>query len=187
VRARPVWRAGALVAATVAVLACGDADDPLELTDAEVRRDTSAYAGIDYELTSDNYRRWVTANALLDSAGIQPTARLSTVDPSDDEIDAVVDAIEEDARARAALDSADISPKDYVLTTIALAQSWDAVKRPGTVTGAPVTNVALVRRELSTGTAPAARPTSRYVDDDRPRKRGKGKARGRGKGKRGKG
>lgn len=144
----------------------------------------SAYEGIDYELTSDNYRRWLRANALLDSAAITPAARISTVDPDDDEIDAVVDAMEADARARAALDSADISAEDYVLTTIALAQSWDAVHRPGTVANAPASNVAFLRGEATSGSPVATRPTSRYVDDDRPRKRGKGKAKGRGRGRR---
>lgn len=169
--------------------ACRDEADPRGLTDSAVLTDTSAYEGIDYHLTSDNYRRWLVANALLDSAAITPAARISTRDPDDDEIDAVVAAMEEDARARAALDSADISARDYVLTTIALAQSWDAVNRPGTVTNAPESNVAFLRREAASDARVATRPTSRYVDDDRPRKRGKGKAKGRGhgKGKRGKG
>lgn len=176
----------AAACALALAVACGDGDDPYDLTDGEVVSDTSSYAGIDYELTSENYRRWLTANALLDSAGVSPTAHLSTRDPSDEEIDAVVDAIEDDARARAALDSADISAEDYVLTTIALAQSWDAVNKPGTVVDAPARNVSFLRETV--GVSGAARPTSRYVDDDRPRKRGKGKgkARGRGKGKRGK-
>jgi hypothetical protein len=174
--------------AFVAVLAtsaasCGSTEDPYDLTDSAVLTDTTAYEGIDYDLTSDNYRRWVVANAMLDSLGISPRARLSTRDPDDEEIDDVIDAIEDDERARAALDSADISAKDYVLTTIALAQSWDAVNRPGTVIDAPARNIALVRQEVSARTT--TRPTSRYVDDDRPRKRGKGKAKGRGKGKRG--
>lgn len=169
--------------ALFAVVACRDEDDPFDLTDSAVLTDTSAYEGIDYELTSDNYRRWLVANALLDSAAITPAARISTIDPDDDEIDAVVDAMEDDARARAALDSADISAEDYVLTTIALAQSWDAVNRPGTVANAPAQNVAFLRNETTAGTGIVQRPTSRYVDDDRPRKRGKGKAKGRGRGK----
>ena len=174
---------GAIACAISAIaLGCGDSDDPYDLTDSAVASDTSSYEGIDYELTSDNYRRWTIANSLLDSMDISPAARISTRDPSDDEIDDVIETIEHDERARTALDSADISAKDYVLTTIALAQSWDAVNRPGTVIDAPARNVALVREEVARTTA--SRPTSRYVDDDRPRKRGKGKARGRGKGKR---
>jgi hypothetical protein len=177
-------RAAVILLMAAAATGCGDPDDPYDLTDSAVVSDTSTYEGIDYELTSDNYRRWTVANALLDSMGIAPDTRISTRDPSDDEIDDVINAIEDDERARVALDSADISAKDYVLTTIALAQSWDAVNRPGTVVDAPVRNLALVREEVSKTIS--TRPTSRYVDDDRPRKRGKGKgkARGRGKGKR---
>jgi hypothetical protein len=184
----PVWFV--LVAMLAgASLACRDEADPHALTDSAALADTSAYDGIDYELTSDNYRRWLVANELLDSAAITPAARLSTIAPDDDEIDAVVGAMEDDARARAALDSADISAEDYVLTTIALAQSWDAVNRPGTVANAPAANVAFLRSEASSGTGVVRRPTSRYVDDDRPRRRGKGKAKGRNRGrdKRGKG
>jgi hypothetical protein len=180
-------RAAAILFVAIGAASCGDSDDPYDLTDGAVVGDTSSYEGIDYELTSDNYRRWTVANALLDSMGISPDTRISTRDPSDDEIEDVIDAIENDERARAALDSADISAKDYVLTTIALAQSWDAVNRPGMVVDAPSRNIALVREEVSKSIT--TRPTSRYVDDDRPRKRGKGKgkARGRGKAKRGKG
>ena len=173
-----------LVAILTAAACSGDAD-PYDLTDSAVVADTSAYEGIDYELTSDNYRRWLVANALLDSAAITPAARISTIDPDDEEIDAVVEAMQNDPAARAALDSADISAEDYVLTTIALAQSWDAVNRPGTVANAPAQNAAFLRSESGSGTRITSRPTSRYVDDDRPRKRGKGKgqAKGRGRGK----
>ena len=165
----------------VALAACNRDDDARDLT-----ADTSLSSmpeALDYELTSENYRKWVVANGLLDSMNIEPTERLSTRDPSDEDIDSVVTAIEADERARSAMERAAISAEDYVLTTIALAQSWDAVQGAGAVAKVPEENAAFVRSQASAGTTLSSRPRSRYVDDDRPR-RGKGKAKKRGRGKR---
>lgn len=175
-------RSASTVAALALVLAaCGDDVDRAELTDS-ARGDT-AYEALDYELTSDNYRKWLHANALFDSMAVTPARQVSTIDPSDDEIDAAIEALEDDERARAALDSADISAEDHVLTTIAMAQSWDAVNAPGRVAGAPERNVDFLRSGTAGAAFTATRPSARYVNDDAPRKRGKGKAKGKRKGR----
>ena len=170
----------ALAVALVVALAaaCGDADDPYNLTDGEVVSDTTAYAGIDYDLTSDNYRKWLAANTALDSAGVQPSARLDPRRATDDDIDRVVDALSGDQRARAAIESADISVRDYVLTSVALAQSWDAIDRPGQVTGIPTGNAAFLRSQAAADTLQPLRPRAPVItgggrggDDDSDRRK----------------
>ena len=179
-----------LAAASVVLTAarCGDADDPYDLTDGEVIADTTPYVGIDYELTSDNYKHWLSANAALDSAGVQPAALLNPRGATDDDIERVVNALTDDERARAAIGSADISVRDYVLTSVALAQTWDAVDRPGSVTGIPAQNVACMRTQPAADADVARRPRARFIrrggegrgrDDKGPKREGRGKGRDR--------
>lgn len=190
-------RVGIILVATLS-LACGDDLDRTELTGGDVVQDTASYQGIDYDLTSDNYRRWLAANDALDSARIEPAVRLDPRSATDDDIDRAVKALEADERASTAIRGADISVRDFVLTSVALAQSWDAIDRPTRVTGIPAENVAFLRTQDTGGQAARPRPSTRIIDhsdsdsdsdseaDSDSERRGNGKARGRGKG-RGKG
>lgn len=184
----------ALLALSIGLLAagCGDDADRTELSGGDVVQDTVSYAGIDYDLTSENYRRWLAANDALDSARIEPAVRLDPRAATDDDIDAAVKALEADERATTAIRGADISVRDYVLTSVALAQSWDAIDRPNRVTGIPVENVSFLRTQ-DTGDQAIRRPVARIIGDSDSDSdseadsdsegRGNGKARGRGKGK----
>ena len=175
---------------------CGG-PDVSELRDGEVV-DSAAYQVIDYELTSEKYRKWLAASAALDSANIQPATRLDPRHATDDEIERTVDALEDDSLARAAIESADISVKDYVLTSVALAQTWDAVDRPTAVTGLRAENVAFLREQERTDVSsrPVTRPRARIIQDasdsdsdkvdsdaDSDSDSNRGKAKGKGKGK----
>ena len=184
----------ALLALSLGLLAagCGDDVDRSELTGGEVVQDTVSYQGLDYDLTSENYRRWLAANDALDSARIEPDVRLDPRTATGDDIDAAVTALEADERATTAIRGADISVRDYVLTSVALAQSWDAIDRPNRVSGIPVENVSFLRTQ-DTGAEGTRRPTARIIGDSDSDSdseadsdsegRGNGKARGRGKGK----
>lgn len=172
---------------------CRDDADLSELTGGDVVNDTTSYEAIDYDLTSDNYRRWLAANDALDSARIEPAVRLDPRAATDDDIDAAVKALEADERATTAIRGADISVRDYVLTSVALAQSWDAIDRPNRVSGIPMENVSFLRTQDTGGQATRTRRTSRIIGDSDSDSdseadsdsegRGNGKARGRGKGK----
>lgn len=191
-------RAGSRLALVAVVLvalaaACGDDADRTELTGGDVVQDTVSYQGLDYDLTSENYRRWLAANDALDSARIEPAVRLDPRAATDDDIDAAVKALEADERATTAIRGADISVRDYVLTSVALAQSWDAIDRPNRVSGIPVENVSFLRTQDTGDQAIRTRPTARIIGDSDSDSdseadsdsegRGNGKARGRGKGK----
>lgn len=185
-------RVGIILVATLS-LACGDDLDRTELTGGDVVQDTASYQGIDYDLTSDNYRRWLAANDALDSARIEPAVRLDPRSATDDDIDAAVKALEADERASSTIRGADISVRDYVLTSVALAQSWDAIDRPNRVSGIPVENVTFLRTQDTGDQANRPRPAARIIGDSDSDSdseadsdsegRGNGKARGRGKGK----
>lgn len=180
------WRhALTLILLGMQLVACGDGARD-ELIDGDVALDTASYRGIDYNLTSDNYTRWLAANAALDSARIEPVVTLDPRSATDADIDSAIDALEDDERASSTIRGADISVRDYVLTSVALAQSWDAIDRPTRVTGVPTENVSFLRTRDTNTQVTRSRPVSRIIDYSG--KRGKGKARGRGKGKsRGKG
>ncbi len=149
---------------------------------------------VDYELTSDNYKKWLVAQERLkQNAGDadlgQPADRILLTNPSAESIDGVVRELESNDRTRDAIKSAGLDVRDYVLTTLALYQASDRQDTLGiSPGGVPIraSNIELAslhRDEIST-----ARASSRVrIVDDSPRARGNGKAKGRGKGGKGKG
>lgn len=148
------------------------------------------FVPVDYELTSDTYKKWLVAqqNLARDAGDADlglPAQRVLLTNPSAGSIDSVVDELESVEQTRKAIEAADLSVRDYVLATLALYQATD---RPDTLGVEPggvpirVTNVDLASRNADEiATARSASPV-RFVDD-RPRSRGKGKARGKGKGR----
>lgn len=134
-------------------------------SDGDVLRDSS-YAAIDYALTSDNYKKWVAAQQALDSAGIRPIERIDVRSVSDDDIDRVTGSLESQPPARAAIESAGLSVRDFVLTTIALAQSWDAVNGPSArVLGVRPENLEFLRTQAVGDSIVRARPGAAWIDD----------------------
>lgn len=161
----------------------------------------STYEAIDYTLTSDNYNKWMAAQQALDSAGIRPAERIDVRNVSDDDIDRVTRSLESQPGAKTAIEGAGLSVRDFVLTTIALAQSWDAVNGPSArVLGARPENLDFLRTQAAGDSIVRTRPGAAFIDDsqgvdgsdsdgdsDSERGRGKGKSKNKNKGKRGRG
>lgn len=178
------------LAAPLLAAKCGDADTP-NLSSGEVS--DSTYQAIDYKITSDNYNRWVKAQSALDSVGFPDVARVRVRNATEADIERVVKSLEDEPKTRSAIESADISVRDFVLTTIALAQSWDAVNQPArTISGLPPENVAFLRTRATEDPVARERPRAQFLDDDSDsdseadsdkRGKGKGKAKGKGRGK----
>lgn len=111
-----------------------------------------------------------------------PAERILLTNPSREAIDVVVEYLERNEQTRAAIESAGLGVRDYVLATPALYQATD---RPATLdlgpggVPIPVTNVELARRHADEITAARASSPARIVDD-RPRARGKGKGKAKG-------
>lgn len=154
-----------LILASVLMAArCGDDPDESALVGGEVVPDSVSYEALDYEISSDRYNKWLRAQAALDSVGVDATERVDVRNVSDSDVDRVVRSLDTQANAKAAIESADMSVRDFVLTTVALAQSWDAVNRPGTrVVGIRPTNIDFLRTRQ--GSDAVTRPT-RFVRDD---------------------
>ena len=155
----PIILASVLMAAR-----CGDDPDESALVGGDVVQDSVSYAALDYEISSDRYNQWLRAQAALDSVGVDASERIDVRNVSDGDVDRVVRSLDTQANAKAAIESADMSVRDFVLTTVALAQSWDAVNRPGTrVVGISPTNIDFLRTRQ--GSDAVTRPT-RFVRDD---------------------
>ena len=166
-------------------------------SDGDVLTD-GAYEAIDYRLTSDNYKKWILAQQALDSAGIRPTERIDVRNVSDEDIARVTRSLESQPSAKTAIESAGLSVRDFVLTTIALAQSWDAVNGPSArVLGARPENLDFLRTQAATDGAISQRPVGTIIDNppavdgsdsdsesdsdsDSGRRRGKDKDKGKG-------
>lgn len=157
------------------------------LADGDVTGDSAAYRAVKYELTSDNYRRWHAAEAALDSAGVEASVRLDTRHLTDADIERAIAEVEDDSTVKAAIEGAGLSVRDYVLTTIALAQSWDAVNsRDVRVVGLAQRNADFLRSQAAPGDTVQERPRATVFEDDsdrRPRERPGHRKRGRGHGK----
>lgn len=137
------------------------------LAGGEVVGDSLSHRAVDYELTSDNYRRWLAAQDALDSTDAEGTVRLDTRRLTDEDIDRAIRELEARAKARAAIESVGFSVRDYVLTTIVLAQSWDAVNDPGSrAVGLRAENIEFLRRQAAEDGAVRQRPRARFIDDD---------------------
>lgn len=185
-----------LAGSALLVLACDRGRD--HVSGGDVLSDSVAYEALDYTLTSDNYNKWLRAQHALDSAAVEAPARLDIRHVSENDLERVTEALERQPQARAAIESADMSVKDFVLTTVALAQSWDAVNGPAArVIGARPENLDFLRERSRTDAAVQTRPTGGIVGDDDSddvrdsdrdsdsdsEGRGRGKGRGKGKGK----
>lgn len=86
--------------------------------------DTTEYPGLDYELTRERFDRWQAASQALVGVPVAPVAeRLDVRTATDSDVDRVTDYLEDHAEARHAIEGAGMSPKDYVRTTLAVAQA----------------------------------------------------------------
>lgn len=157
------------VAITVPLMAakCGYANPSGESGGEVISDSLRAYQAVDYPLTSDNYNKWIRAENALDSVNVDATVRRSARELTDEDIDDLVESLEKQPSARAAIESSGLSVRNYVLTTIALAQSWDAVNSTTVrFTGMPPENVEFLRRQAAEDPAVRARPRARFLEGD---------------------
>lgn len=94
----------------------------------------NSYLPVDYELTSELYRKWLVAQENLDGGvgdadRVLSTSRLSVTQPTPERINALVAGLQRNERTRRAIESAGLSVRDYVLTTIALYQALQPPSR----------------------------------------------------------
>ncbi|MGH7637809.1 MAG: hypothetical protein ACREOK_09155 [Gemmatimonadaceae bacterium] len=128
----------------------------------------SSHEAIDYTLTSDNYKKWLVAQQALDSAGIRFDERIDVRSVSDDDVDRVAESLQSRPSARSAIEDAGMSVRDFVLTTVALAQSWDAVNGPSArVLGAHSENLDFLRAQSATDAVLRTRREAEFIDEDR--------------------
>lgn len=145
-----------------AAVAAAAATGTLVANDGNVR-------AVDYMLTSDRYRNWTRAQRDLDALPVTTTSnRLRVSNASDTDVERLVRQLESDPAARRAIEPSGLSVRDYVLTTLALAQAMDATEN-GTrtrLTGVPRENLDIYTTNRDD--VRRLRRDSRYrvVDDD---------------------
>lgn len=155
-----------VIGLTLPLMAAKCGSDRTEFVGGEVVGDSVAFRALNYQLTSDNYRLWRQAQRALDSVNVDARIRIDSHRLTEDDVDRVVKELETDESARTAIESVGMSARDYVLTTIALAQSWDAVNRPRErFTAVPRENIEFLRRRTADDSGIRTRPRARFLDD----------------------
>jgi hypothetical protein len=130
-------RALAVIVALSAIVACDRARDDRLTTDSsagQVSPDSATvgvvFHDVKYTLTSDNYRKWLVAQAALDSIAEPSEMPLVDLrDPTDEDIEATVDFLDDQDAARRAIERSGLSVKDFVLTSVALGQALSVAGR----------------------------------------------------------
>lgn len=154
--------------------------------------------GIDYTVTSEDYRRWMAAEGALMSVGADDLSeRIPLEAATDEDIDRVAAVLEEQERIRTAIESSGLSVEDYVRTTVALEQALAASRPESRIEfrELPAENIILADRYGEEVERVRTRSPLRIVerragatkwrddgDSDSGRK-GKGKGKGKAKGK----
>lgn len=81
---------------------------------------------LDYDVTSERYRQWIAAHRALDGVEIGEPVDIDLRKLTEEDVDRVQRSLEDHAAARKSIESAGLSVREFVLTTIALAQPWAA-------------------------------------------------------------
>lgn len=110
------------VCATTLAAAC-DRDVRWTESGGEVAGDSS-YRVLDYEVTSERYRRWIAAHRALEGVEIGEPVSVDLRNLTESDIERVEESLERHAAAKKSIEGAGMSVQDFVLTTIALAQPW---------------------------------------------------------------
>lgn len=140
--APPAWPL--LAAALIALAACnrGDASSGTSSTssgDVAYASFESLEAALGGEVSSEQYRRWLAAKQALDRVpNLPPPVKASGSTPTEEDIEAAIARLESNARARAAIEGAGMSVREYVLTTVALDRAMAATSRSRTADPAPI-------------------------------------------------
>ena len=175
--ARHARRALAVVM-LAAITGCGadtaaDADAGL-LTTAE--GDVSPVltaTGLDYTVTSDDYRRWLAAESALTAVGARELSeRIPLEGVTGDDIERITESLEDDAQIRGAIEGAGLSVSRYVNTTVALEQALAAASPDSRVQfrQLPAENIIVADRYGADIARVRTASPLRIVDTDRVRR-----------------
>ncbi len=147
----------AAITSLAAALSCAESDErraeeALLTADSE-EGGVQGLLSLDYEITSDVFRKWKRAQLSLDRVlGRTQSRSLKTAilgtRPTRESIERAVERIEGNARARRAIEEAGMSPQHYVVTTVALYQATRGID-PLTgeaFRGVPARNVEFAQR-----------------------------------------
>jgi hypothetical protein len=147
----------AALAWLAAALACADSDErraeaALLTADSEAGG-AQGLLSLDYEITSDVFKKWKRAQLALDrelgrSRARSLKAAIIGTRPTREAIERSVARIEENSRARRAIEQAGMSPRHYVVATVALFQATRGID-PITgeaFRGVPARNVEFARQ-----------------------------------------
>ena len=135
-----------------------------------------------YKLDDNRYRQWTTAQQRLDSLGpIDAPVRLTSLNPSPADIDRTVAFLDSRPDTRNALSGSGLSPRDYVLTTLALAQASGTNLDSGDSN--ETDNERFLSRHRTDFDQVVSRSRFRVVEYEGHGKHGGGKGHGHGKGK----
>lgn len=145
-RYSPVIFAAAVVAALASCKGkdSGSGDDGF-LANASAEAKTALSSPVDFQLNEDNFAKWEIAERNLDRV---PASEFSNVPAQGSAVDRAVARLESSPRARKAIESSGLSVRDFVLETVALAQSVQASQlgRSTVASGVAADNFAFVER-----------------------------------------
>lgn len=113
----------ALFAFAIVLTGAGCRGD-VKWTDSDGDVAGGSYRLLDYEVTSERYRQWIAAHRALDGVEIGEPVSVDLRNLTEKDIERVEETLANHAAARASIESAGMSVRDFVLTTIALAQPW---------------------------------------------------------------
>lgn len=145
-RAQTVVLLGALTAA-----ACGNDDRQAKLDSAggNIALNERVAEVLDVPVSAERLEQWQRAEQTLAQSGDSaPLVRINSRSLTDRDVDKAVARLDGDAPAKRAIESSGMSVRDFVLTTLAIANAMDAAGGPNAPAfrGALAQNVELVRR-----------------------------------------
>ncbi|MCR4339656.1 MAG: hypothetical protein NUW01_07190 [Gemmatimonadaceae bacterium] len=147
----------AALAWLAAALACADSDErraeaALLTADSE-EEGLQGLLSLNYEITSEVFKKWKRAQLALDrelgrSRSRSLKASIIGTRPTREAIERAVARIEENSRARRAIEQAGMSPRHYVVATVALFQATRGIDpiTGETFRGVPARNVEFARQ-----------------------------------------
>ena len=121
-------------------------DDAGFLANASAEAKTALSSPVEFQLNEDNFAKWEVAERNLDDV---PQSEFSSALPQGGSaVDRAVSRLESSPRARKAIESAGLTVRDFVLETVALAQSVQAAQlgRSTVSSGVAAENFAFVER-----------------------------------------
>lgn len=127
---------------------------------------------VEEQITSEKYAKWVQAQQNLDRTAtdadmISAQDRLGIRRATRGAVDSAVARLEQNERTRQAIESAGLSVRDYVITSLALSQAFVASnpERQDTVLGIPRENLELIRANRGDFERHRSSARFRVVDD----------------------